>query len=85
MRLIKAGESHGEAMVGILSGVPAGIVVKKEYILSLLKERRTALGRSERQLRERDKVDIVTGIRNGITLGNNVAMVIKNAEIDSFL
>ena len=79
MRLIKAGESHGEAMVGILSGVPAGIVVKKEYILSLLKERRTALGRSERQLRERDKVDIVTGIRKGITLGNNVAMVIKNA------
>ena len=79
MFIVKAGESHGKAMVGILVNVPAGINVDKAKMNALLKERSFALGRSERQKIERDKVSLITGVRNGITLGNNVAVVIKNA------
>ncbi len=79
MKIIKAGESHGEAMVGVLTNVPAGIKIEKGKINALLKERSFALGRSVRQKIERDKVDIITGVRGGFTLGNNVAVVIKNA------
>lgn len=79
MKIVKAGESHGEAMVGILTNVPAGIKIEKNQINALLKERSFALGRSVRQKIEQDKVDIITGVRGGLTLGNNVAVVIKNA------
>lgn len=79
MKIVKAGESHGEAIVGILTNVPAGIKIEKKQINALLKERSFALGRSVRQKMERDKVDMITGIRGGFTLGNNVAVVIKNS------
>lgn len=79
MKVVKAGESHGEAMVGILTDVPSGIVVNKLNINKLLRERNLALGRSERQKIESDKVNLITGVRNGLTLGGNVAVVIKNA------
>ena len=79
MKIVKAGESHGEAIVGILTNVPAGVKIEKKQINALLKERSFALGRSVRQKMERDKVDLITGVRGGFTLGNNVAVVIKNA------
>ena len=79
MKVIKAGESHCEAMVGILTDVPAGVAVNKLNINKLLRERNLALGRRERQKIESDKVNLITGVRNGLTLGGNVAVVIKNA------
>ncbi len=79
MFVVKAGESHGKAMVGILTNVPAGICVSKKNITALLKERRIALGRSQRQKIERDKISLITGVRGGLTIGNNVAVVINNA------
>ena len=60
MKLIKAGESHGEAMTGILVGVPAGIPVDKEKINADLKERNFAYGRSSRQLAESDVIGFCT-------------------------
>ena len=84
MYIVKAGESHGKYMVGILCNVPAGILVEKNQINALLKERSNALGRSERQKAEKDKVDGVTGIRNGFTLGNNVSMLIKNNAVSEY-
>lgn len=79
MKLIKAGESHGKIMMGILSDVPNGIKVFEEQINFALSERNFAYGRSERQAIERDKIDFITGIRNGETIGNNVGIVIENA------
>lgn len=84
MYLVKAGESHGRAVIGILCDLPAGIKVDKKQINALLKERSFALGRSERQLIERDKIDIITGVRGGYTLGNNIGIVIKNALFDRY-
>ncbi|MBR3864688.1 MAG: chorismate synthase [Clostridia bacterium] len=78
MYLVKAGESHGKAMIGILCDVPAGIKVDKSHINALLQERSFALGRSERQVIENDEINLITGIRNGYTLGNNVGFVIEN-------
>ncbi|MBQ7408552.1 MAG: chorismate synthase [Clostridia bacterium] len=82
MKLVKAGESHGKQMVGILANVPAGITVEKKFLNNLLKERSIALGRSERQTFERDKIDLLTGVRGGVTIGNNVAFAVKNAAYD---
>lgn len=84
MYVVKAGESHGRAIVGILCNVPAGIKIEEKRILDLLRERRRALGRSSRQKKENDKIEIITGIRNGYTLGNNVAIVIKNKAYAEF-
>ena len=78
MYLIKSGESHGKAMVGILGNVPAGIIVRENFINSLLRDRSICPGRSVRQSFENDKIDLITGIRNGVTLGNNIGIVIKN-------
>ena len=77
MKLYKAGESHGEAMVGILTGVPSGITVDNNKIASALAERKNAYGRSVRQQAETDET-LVTGVIGGLTIGNNVAFVIKN-------
>lgn len=77
MKLYKAGESHGEAMVGILTGVPSGISVDNNKIASALAGRRNAYGRSVRQQAETDET-LITGVIGGLTIGNNVAFVIKN-------
>ena len=77
MKLYKAGESHGEAMVGILTGVPSGIPVDENRIAKALAERKNAYGRSVRQQAETDET-LITGVIGGLTIGNNVAFVIKN-------
>lgn len=79
MKLVKAGESHGEVMVGILSNVPAGIQICENQINLLLSERNNAFGRSVRQALESDKINTLTGVRNGVTMGNNVAIIIENS------
>ena len=84
MYLVKAGESHGKAMIGILCDVPVGIKVNKKDINALLNERSFALGRSERQLIENDEINIITGIRNGLTIGNNVGFVVNNSVYSSY-
>ncbi len=84
MYLVKAGESHGKAMIGILCDVPAGIKVNKDDINALLKERSFALGRSERQIIESDQLNIITGIRNGYTIGNNVGFVVENSVYSDY-
>ena len=53
MYVVKAGESHGRAIVGILCNVPAGIKIEEKRILDLLRERRRALGRSSRQKKKK--------------------------------
>lgn len=79
MKLYKAGESHGEAMVAVLTGVPSGIVVDERKINDELAARREAFGRSERQRIEKDELALFTGTYCGVTSGNNMAFVIKNS------
>jgi chorismate synthase len=75
-----AGESHGPALVGILAGVPAGLVLERDMINAELRRRQQGYGRSPRQDLERDEIDVVAGLRHGRTLGTPFAFIIRNLD-----
>jgi chorismate synthase len=78
LRFLTAGESHGQALVAILEGIPAGVPVTEEYIAADMKRRQGGYGRSKRQQLEQDHAQLIGGVRHGRTLGSPVAMVIAN-------
>jgi chorismate synthase len=80
LRWLTAGESHGPALVAILEGVPAGIVVTSADIRRDLARRRLGYGRGARMSFEQDEVEIVGGLRHGVTIGSPVALRIGNSE-----
>ena len=80
LRWLTAGESHGPALVAILEGLPAGVLVTSEEIHVDLARRRLGVGRGARQKFERDELEILGGIRHGVTLGSPVALRIGNSE-----
>ena len=80
LRWLTAGESHGPALVAILEGVPAGVEVTSADIARELARRRLGYGRGARMGFEQDTVEIVGGIRHGVTLGSPVAIRIGNTE-----
>lgn len=75
-----AGESHGKALVAIVEGVPAGLEIDVAAIDHELWRRQQGYGRGGRMKIENDKVEIVSGIRHGKTLGSPIALAIKNAD-----
>ncbi|MFC7549830.1 chorismate synthase [Plantactinospora sp. GCM10030261] len=80
LRWLTAGESHGPALVAVLDGVPAGIVVTSEDLVRELARRRLGYGRGARMSFERDEVEVVGGVRHGVTLGSPVAVRVGNSE-----
>jgi chorismate synthase len=80
LRLATAGESHGPALVGILSGLPAGLVLDRERIDADLRRRQQGYGRSPRQELERDEVEVIAGLRHGRTLGTPLAFLVRNLD-----
>ena len=80
LRWLTAGESHGEALVGIIEGVPAGVELTSEHIRRALARRRLGYGRGARMKFEEDKVRILGGVRHGLTQGGPVAIEIANTE-----
>jgi len=80
LRLLTAGESHGPALVGILEGMPAGLRIGPASIQNELARRKLGYGRSSRQGLETDRVEIVSGVRHGRTLGSPIALRIPNAD-----
>jgi chorismate synthase len=80
LRLATAGESHGPALVAILSGLPAGLALDREAIDGDLRRRQQGYGRSPRQQIEQDAVDVLAGLRHGRTLGTPLALVVRNAD-----
>src|SRR5581483_6464020 len=73
--LATAGESHGPALVAILAGLPAGLVLDKDAIDADLRRRQQGYGRSPRQQIETDEVEVLAGLRHGRTLGTPLALV----------
>ncbi len=84
LRFLTAGESHGQALVAILEGIPAGVPVTEEYIAVEMKRRQGGYGRSKRQQLEQDHAQLIGGVRHGLTLGSPVAMVIANRVWDDW-
>jgi chorismate synthase len=80
LRYLTAGESHGQALVVIVEGLPAGLSITVEDIQIELSRRRLGYGRGPRQRFEKDEVTLVGGVRHGTTLGSPVAIEIKNSE-----
>jgi chorismate synthase len=80
LRYLTAGESHGQALVVIVEGMPAGLRLTVEDIQAELARRRLGYGRGPRQRFEQDEVTLVGGVRHGRTLGSPVAIESKNSE-----
>ncbi len=80
LELASAGESHGPALVAILSGLPAGLVLDKDAIDADLRRRQQGYGRSPRQQIETDEVEVLAGLRQGRTLGTPLALVVRNRD-----
>jgi chorismate synthase len=82
LRQLTAGESHGKALVAILEGLPAGVPVSPKALAGELARRRRGYGRSGRQRFEADTVEILSGVRHGLTLGSPIGVTIANAEFE---
>ena len=80
LRWLTAGESHGPALVAVLDGVPAGVALTSAEIAHELGRRRLGYGRGARMSFEQDEVEIVGGLRHGLTIGSPVAIRVGNSE-----
>jgi len=79
-RFITAGESHGKGLVTIVEGMVAGLPLEAEYINKELKRRQQGYGRGPRMEIEQDKVEIISGVRYGLTIGSPIALFIPNRD-----
>jgi chorismate synthase len=78
--LSTAGESHGPALVAVVTGLPAGLVLDRAAIDADLHRRQEGYGRSPRQQIERDEIEVLSGLRHGRTLGTPLALVVRNRD-----
>src|SRR6266508_3178012 len=79
-RFITAGESHGRALVAIVEGLPAGLPVDVAGVDRELARRQWGYGRGGRMKIEQDQVEILSGVRHGLTLGSPIALMIENKD-----
>src|SRR5215813_1312120 len=80
LKFFTSGESHGEALVAFLSGLPAGLAVDLEFVNRELWRRQQGYGRGGRMKIERDTAHILSGVRHGHTIGSPVAMLLANKD-----
>lgn len=79
-RFTTAGESHGRALVAIVEGLPAGMPVDMDLINHELHRRQQGYGRGARMKIEQDRVEVLSGVRHGLTLGSPLALVVENKD-----
>jgi chorismate synthase len=84
LRFVTAGESHGKALVAIVEGLPAGLPVTAAWVDRDLARRMMGYGRGARMKIERDRVEFLSGVRAGETLGTPVAMLIRNRDWENW-
>lgn len=80
MKLTTAGESHGKTLIGVIEGLPSNLGLDIPFIDSYLALRQSGYGRGGRQKIERDKIEILSGVRNCLTLGSPLAFQIVNRD-----
>ncbi len=85
VKFTTAGESHGQGLVIILEGIPAGLPVSEDYIGIHLGRRQKGYGRGGRMLIEQDRAKIISGVRHGATLGSPIGMTVENKDWANWL
>ena len=80
LRYFTSGESHGEALVAFISGLPAGLIVDSEFVDRELWRRQQGFGRGGRMKIERDSAHILSGVRHGKTIGSPIAVILQNRD-----
>lgn len=80
IELTTAGESHGPALVAVITGIPSGVVFDKDRVDAMLARRQRGYGRGARMAIETDRVEVLAGTRHGRTLGSPIALRIENRD-----
>ncbi len=80
LRFLTAGESHGQALVVVLEGVPAGLRLSADDLAVDLARRQLGYGRGRRMAIEKDRAEVLSGVRRGETLGSPIALLIRNRD-----
>jgi chorismate synthase len=80
LRYLTSGESHGKAILAILEGMPAGLKVDTKKINNELKRRQLGYGRGKRMQIEKDRVEIISGLKNSLTLASPITLLIENRD-----
>jgi chorismate synthase len=84
LRYLTAGESHGQALSAILEGIPSGLCLTRKDIDTDLRRRQQGVGRGGRMKIEQDRVEIISGVRLGRTLGSPINLLIKNRDWENW-
>ena len=84
LRFLDAGESHGKCLIGIIEGLPAGLSLNEKKINLNLKRRQGGYGRGERMKIEQDRVEILSGLLEGKTIGSPLSLMIKNKDWENW-
>ena len=83
-KFLTAGESHGQGLLGILDGIPAGLEISEDYIGLQLTRRQMGHGRGGRMKIEKDRVEIWCGVRHGLSLGAPVGLIVRNKDWENW-
>ncbi len=84
LRFLTAGESHGQALTGVLEGLPHGLAIDVDFINQELHRRQLGYGRGGRMKIESDVIEITSGVRHGLALGSPIAFSIRNKDWESW-
>src|SRR5918912_3132426 len=80
LRFLTAGESHGQMLVAIVEGIPAGLSIDFDAVTKELRRRQGGYGRGRRMAIESDRAEVLSGVRKGETIGGPIAMTIENRD-----
>ena len=84
LRILTAGESHGQALLTIVEGMPSGLPVSAEEIGRHMTRRQKGYGRGRRQQIEKDAAEILSGVRHGKSIGSPIAMLVNNKDWENW-
>jgi len=84
LRCLNAGESHGQMLAAILEGMPAGVPVTEEAVNHDLARRQRGYGRGGRMKIEQDRVEFISGVRKGLTMGSPIGLLVRNKDWDNW-
>jgi len=84
LKFLTAGESHGQGLLGILDGIPAGLEISEDYIGIQLARRQMGYGRGGRMKIEKDRARIWGGVRHGLSLGAPVGLIVRNKDWENW-